>query len=419
MHNSSRIPHVVIVGGGFGGLTVAKELNRSSIAVTLIDKTNHHLFQPLLYQVATAGLSPADISSPIRKILSKQKNTNVLMAEITGIDKSNCVVITNHQRINYDYLILATGSRHSYFGHPEWEVFAPGLKSIEDARKIRKKILLSFELAEMAEDKQKQQSLLTFIIIGGGPTGVEMAGSIAELSHKALASDFRRIDPSHSRIILIEAAPNILTSYPDRLSYFATKALERLGVDVKINTTVQHLDGNGVQTNLGAINAKTIIWAAGNQASQAGKWLNTKMDKNGRVIVTSHLTIEEDQNIFVIGDTAVVMQDNKPLPAIAPVAIQEGKYVAKLIKEKIQGKSDLKPFRYRERGQLTTVGRSFAIADFNLIKTYGLIAWLLWVFVHIYFLIGFRNRFIVLFQWIWSYITFQGGARIIVDDSER
>lgn len=414
-----EFPHVVIVGAGFGGLRAARGLKDAAVKITVIDKSNHHLFQPLLYQVATAGLSPAQIAVPVRHILRAQKNADVLMAEVTGIDKEKKYVLMGERLLPYDVLVLATGARHSYFGRDDWEKFAPGLKSIEDAIAIRRKILLAFELAENEPDAEKRKALLTFILVGAGPTGVEMAGSIAELAHRVLASDFRRIDTKSARILLIEAADRILGPFPPGLSQKAQHALKKLGVEILLNTKVENIDGDGVVANGQRIFSKTVIWTAGVAASPAGKWLSIETDRAGRVKVQPDLTVLNHPEIFVLGDAAHVSgDDGKPLPGVAPVAMQEGDYVAEVIRTRVSGKTHASPFHYFDKGSLATVGRSFAIAKFRKISLSGLIAWFAWLLVHILYLIGFRNRLIVLFDWAWSYLTFQRGARLITFDEE-
>ena len=407
------IPRVVIVGAGFAGLQVALELRKAPVSVTVIDRTNYHLFQPLLYWVATAALSPADISSPIRHILRKQQNTEVLMAEVTAVDVEQQRVLMGDRSIPYDYLVLATGARDNYFGHPDWEQFAPGLKTIEDARAIRHKILLSFEAAELETDPQKIQELLTFVLVGAGPTGVEMAGAIAEIAHKTLTAEFRHIDPRMARIILIEALPRILGAFPKSLARKTQKRLTRMGVEVRTNTPVLNIDEHGVTVPDEHIAANTIIWSAGVGASPAGKWLNAEMDRAGRVKVAEDLSVPGHPNIFVIGDTASVQQQGKPVPGVAPAAIQEGGYVASVITRRVTGQEQGKAFHYINKGNLATVGRAYAIVDIGPFRLTGLIAWVMWLIVHIYFLVGFRNRFVAIFQWAWTYFTFARGARLI------
>jgi NADH:ubiquinone reductase (H+-translocating) len=382
--------------------------------VTIIDRRNYHLFQPLLYQVATAALSPADIASPIRAILRGQRNASVILGKVTGIDKEGRAVLIGDRRIPYDELIVAAGARHAYFGHDEWEPFAPGLKKIDDATDIRRRILLAFEHAEIAEDDDERRRLMTFVIVGGGPTGVEMAGAIAELAKMALAKDFRRIDPAMSRVILVEAGPRVLPSFPQSLSEVARRSLERLGVEVRLNSPVTACDASGAVVGAERIESRTILWAAGVAASPAAKWLGAEADRAGRVIVTPGLTLPGHPEIFVVGDTAHVEDAaGKPLPGVAPVAKQQGAYVAGVIRARIAGRPEPPPFRYRNFGNLATIGRKSAVADFGFLRLSGRLAWLLWGLAHIYFLIGFRNRLAVALDWIWAYLTFQRGARLI------
>jgi len=413
------LPCVVIVGAGFGGLRAARALRNAPVQITMIDRQNHHLFQPLLYWVATAGLSPADICSPIRGILRNQKNAEVFMEEVAGVDVQEQRVLMGDCSVPYDYLVLATGAHDNYFGHPEWEHYAPGLKSIVDATSLRRKILLAFEAAEIETDPEKVKELLTFVLVGAGPTGVEMAGAIAELAHKALASDFRHIDTRMTRIILIEAAPRILAAFPESLARKTQKRLVTMGVEVRTGTPVTDLDEHGVVVDGERIKAATIIWGAGVSASPAGKWLGAEVDRAGRVMVSSDLSVPGHPNVFVIGDTAVAMQNGKALPGVAQVAIQGGRYVAAVITDRIEGKELNKPFHYRDKGNLATVGRSYAIVDIGKIRLTGFFAWLLWLAVHIYFLVGFRNRLVAIFQWAWEYWTYSRGARLITFEHER
>jgi NADH:ubiquinone reductase (H+-translocating) len=410
---STVMPRIVIVGAGFGGLKAAKALRHANARVVVIDRQNHHLFQPLLYWVATAGLSPADISSPIRSILRKQKNTEVLMAEVTGVDLLQQRVLMGEHTVPYDYLVLATGAHDNYFGHPEWEQYAPGLKSIVDATSIRRKILLAFEAAEIETDAQKIKSLLTFVLVGAGPTGVEMSGAIAELAHKALSSDFRHIDTKSSRIILVEAAPRILATFPESLARKSKRKLERMGVEVREGVAVEQVDAPGVVVGGERIDAHTVIWSAGVAASPAGKWLGAEVDRAGRVKVERDLSLTDHPNVFVIGDTASVTQSGKPLPGVAPVAMQAGTYVASVIAQRIAGKEQQRPFRYFNKGNLATVGRSYALVNLGKLNMTGFLAWLTWLVVHIFYLIGFRNRVVALFQWAWTYLTYARGARLI------
>ena len=416
-------PRVVIVGAGFGGLRAARGLRNAPVDVTVIDRNNHHLFQPLLYQVATAGLSPADICAPIRGILKRQANTSVILGEVTGVDLQEQRVLMHDKAVPYDYLILATGARHSYFGHDDWEPFAPGLKSITDATMLRRNILLAFEAAEVETDPDKRRALLTFVLVGAGPTGVEMAGAISELAHKALTSDFRHIDPASARIILVEAGPRILATFPERLASRAQKELNHLGVEVRTGAAVEGIDADGVVIADKHLAAQTVIWTAGVAASLAGQWLGTETDRAGRVKVLPDLTIPDHSNVFVIGDTASLAQKGKPLPGLAQVAMQEGTYAASVITQRIKdahtGTSHTAvPFHYLDKGNLATVGRSFGIVDIKRIQFTGFIAWVMWLAVHIFFLIGYRNRFLVMFQWAWAYFTFQRGARLITYDNK-
>ncbi|MGH6834170.1 MAG: NAD(P)/FAD-dependent oxidoreductase [Methylocella sp.] len=407
-------PNVVIIGAGFAGLSAAKALAKASVQVTLIDRRNYHLFQPLLYQVATAGLSPADIAMPIRSILSRQRNAIVVLGRVMAIDTATRIVSTDKRELPYDILIVATGARHAYFGHDEWESVALGLKKIEDATGIRRQILLSFELAENTEDLEERRRLLNFVIVGGGPTGVELAGAIAELAHKALARDFRHIDPRQARIILIEAGPHLLATFPDKLSSAARRALQRLGVEVRVGEAVTQCDACGVVVAGERIEARTILWAAGVTASPAAKWLEAEADQAGRVLVRPDLTLPGHPEIFVIGDTAAALDaTGKPLPGVAAVAKQQGLYVARVIRARLNGVSSVPLFRYRNYGNLATVGRKIAVADFGFLRLSGHLAWWLWGAVHIFFLIGFRNRIAITLNWLWAYFTFQRGSRLI------
>ena len=407
-------PRVVIVGAGFGGLSAATALARAPVQITVIDERNYHLFQPLLYQVATAGLSPADIAAPIRGILSRQKNARVLLGRVRGVDQTRRVVLLRDREVPYDWLIVATGARHAYFGHDEWAAVAPGLKNIDDATKLRREILTAFERAEDETDPAEQKRLMTFVVVGGGATGVEMAGAIAELAKVALARDFRAIDTKMSRIILIEAGPRVLPAFPESLSAVAQSSLEKLGVEVRLGQAVTNCDQAGVALGAETIPCHTIMWAAGVMASAAARWLGAEHDRAGRVIVASNLTLPGRPEIFVIGDTALARdRAGKPLPGVAPVAKQQGKYVARLLKARLAQAPAPAPFRYRDLGNLATIGRGFALVDFGRIRLTGHIAWLFWSCAHIYFLIGFRSRIVVALDWLWSYITFQRGARLI------
>ena len=404
---------VVIVGGGFGGLSTAKGLADAPFDVTLIDRNNHHLFQPLLYQVATAGLSPADIASPIRGILGGQRNVKIMLAEVSGVDVTRKEVIADGRRIAYDYLVLATGARHAYFGHDDWAAFAPGLKTIDDATYLRRRILLAFERAENETDVDERRRLMTFVVVGGGPTGVEMAGAIAELAKRALASDFQSIDPQCASIVLIEGAQRLLTPFDPSLSHAARRSLNQLGVDVRLGAAVTDCSCEGVRLGDEFISTRTIIWAAGVMASPAGRWLGAEVDRAGRVKVRADLSVPGHPDVFVIGDTAAVTgADGAMLPGIAPVAKQQGQYVARALIARYQGRTAA-VFRYRDFGSLATIGRSRAVAQFGKLRLSGFPAWVLWSGAHVYFLIGFRNRFVVALNWAWSYITFQRGSRLI------
>ena len=413
-------PRIVIVGGGFGGLAAAKALAHAPAEVVLIDRQNHHLFQPLLYQVATAALSPADIAWPIRRILRHQSNARVLMAEVTGVDIERKQVLMGTRAEPYDYLVLASGATHAYFGHDDWAPHAPGLKQIIDATDIRRRILMAFERAEKESDPSAREKLLTLVIVGGGPTGVEMAGTISELTRKALAADFRRIDPRKTRVVLIEAGQRLLPSFPEPLSGYAKQALENLGVEVRVGALVTHCGGDGVRLGDERIDAMTIIWAAGVTASPAADWLRVTKDKVGRVIVGPRLEVGDRGGVFVIGDAALVENpQGHALPGIAPVAKQQGVYVGKVIAARIQGKPDPKPFHYRNAGQLATIGRHAAVVDMGMLQIRGRLAWWFWGLVHIYFLINLRSRLTVAIQWLWSYFTFDRGARLITGDRQR
>jgi len=413
---SPRRPKVVIVGAGFGGLEAAKALNRVAVDVIVIDRQNHHCFQPLLYQVATAALSPAEIAWPIRHILRQQRNATVLMAEVNGIDLAGRLVQTGAGPISYDYLVIATGATHSYFGHDDWIDFAPGLKRIEDATRIRRSILLAFEHAELAHDDAERQRLLTFVIVGGGATGVEMAGAIAEIARQTLAKDFRRIDPRSSRIILLEAGPRVLPTLPEDLSAYAERTLTRMGVDVRTSTRVINCDRRGVDLDRGRIDASTIIWAAGVVASPAAHWLGAEHDYAGRVLVRPDLSVPNHPEVFVIGDAAGVHdQTGAMVPGVAPAAKQMGRYVGRVIAARVDDTPSPPPFRYRSLGDLATIGRRAAVVNFGYLRLKGFVGWLFWSLVHIYFLIGVKNRFIVAFTWLWDYLTFHRGARLITE----
>jgi len=412
---SQRKPRVVILGAGFGGLEAAKTLRRASVEITLIDRQNYHCFQPLLYQVATAALSPADIAWPIRHILRRQENATVFMAEVNGIDAGARIVNTKAGPFPFDFLVIATGARNSYFGHEGWVEVAPGLKRIEDATRIRRNILSAFEKAELARDDAERKRLLAFAIIGGGPTGVEMAGAIAEVARQTLARDFRRIDPRTARIVLIEAGPRLLPTFSEQHSNYARETLAAMGVDVMTSSPVLQCDERGVDLASGRIEAGSVIWAAGIMASPAAQWLSAEHDRGGRVVVRSDLSLQGFNDIFVIGDTASVNDARgRPVPGLASAAKQMGKYVGKLIAARVAGQS-LPPFRYRHEGSLATIGRRAAVVELGPIQLKGFIGWMFWSAVHIYFLIGLRNRFVVAVTWLWSYVTFKRGARLITE----
>ncbi len=404
---------VVIVGGGFGGLEAAKKLAGQDVRVIVIDRTNYHLFQPLLYQVATAALSPADIAAPVRAILSRWNNMEVILAEVELVDIEAKKIKTTDLEIPYDFLILATGARHSYFGHNEWEKLAPGLKSLEDAIELRRRLLMAFEYAEKITDDAARKAAMTFVIIGGGPTGVEMAGAIAEIARYTLAKDFRHIDPSQARVILIEGEPRLLASFPEDLSASARKQLVDLGVEVRTSVCATNLTETGLQIGDEFIPCRVKIWAAGNNASFVGKTLGVPIDRVGRVMVNDDLTIPGHPEVQVIGDLANFShQTGQPLPGVSPVAMQQGRHAAKNILRMIKQREPQR-FRYWDKGSMATIGRNKAVADLNFVHLSGLPAWLVWLFVHIIFLVGFRNRLAVLFQWGWAYFTFNAGARLI------
>jgi len=413
-------PRIVIVGAGFGGLSAAHALSGAAADITVIDRRNYHLFQPLLYQVATAGLSPAQIASPIRAILRRAANVRVVMGKVSGVDVVQRTVQVDDREIPYDQLVLATGARHSYFGHDEWERVAPGLKKIDDATAIRRRILTAFEHAESAETPEARRRFLTFVVIGGGPTGVEMAGSIAELAHVALRHDFRTIDPREARILLVEASPRVLAAFPPVLSTAAHGALERLHVEVRLGTPVSNCDEAGVTIGEEHVPAATIVWAAGVAASAAADWMGVEKDRVGRVLVGPDLTVPGHPEIFVVGDTASVAgKDGQPLPGLAPVAKQQGAYVARVLRTRLAGKPAPPPFHYFNYGTMATIGRRSAVADFGWLRLDGTLAWLMWGLIHISFLIGFRNRLIVMLDWMWSYVTFQSSARLITGSEQN
>src|SRR5215468_4635195 len=419
-HPSPHAPRVVIVGGGFGGLAAAKALGKAPVEVTLIDRTNHHVFQPLLYQVATSVLAASQMSSPIREVLRRHKNTMVIMGEVTGVEKAqHCVFVDDadrkHVSVRYDYLILATGARHSYFGHNEFEKFAPGLKSVADAVAIRNKILSAFEQAEAEEDVTRHRDLLTFVLVGAGPTGVEMAAALAIFVRTSLRSEFRRIDPTSARIVLIDAGRNVLGTFAPSLSEAAEFHLQKLGVEIRLGHAVEKIDSEGVIVGDERIASKTVIWTAGVQPSPAGKWLGAETDRAGRVRIQPDLRVPNNPEIFVVGDTASLDQDGKPLAGVAQVAMQQGRYAGKLIHRQLAGKKAPKPFRYFDKGTMAVVGKGYAVLQSGKVRIHGLLAWLAWAFIHITFLAQLGQKISVVLQWAWLFLTGQRGSRLIVN----
>ncbi|HXM76031.1 MAG TPA: NAD(P)/FAD-dependent oxidoreductase [Thermoanaerobaculia bacterium] len=412
-------PRVVIVGSGFAGLAAARALRRVAIRLTVVDRRNHHLFQPLLYQVASAALSPGDIAYPIRAILARQKNTEVLLANAVSIDTASRQLVLSDGRLPYDFLIVATGARHAYFGHDEWERFAPGLKSLEDALEIRRRILLAFERAERETDPERRRNLLTFVVVGAGPTGVELSAAIAEISREVLVEDFRAIDPREARIVLVEAGPRVLPSYSEESSRHALEGLRRKGVEVRLGAAVKAIDAAGVQVEGERLAAGTVLWAAGVAASPLARSLGVPLDRAGRVLVQPDLTIPGHPEVFVVGDLAAFLhQGGSLLPGTSPVAIQEGRRAAENVRSAVEGKP-AGTFRYRDRGTMAVIGRASAVAEILGLHFSGIVAWLVWCFVHIFFLIGFRNRFVVMFEWAWAYVSHQRGARLITGRIEE
>jgi NADH dehydrogenase len=420
-------PHVVIIGGGFGGLDAARGLAGAPVRVTLLDRHNYHLFQPLLYQVATASLSPADIASPIRWILRHQSNVQVLLADASAIEPEPQRVLIDGGSVDYDYLVVATGATHAYFGHPEWAEGAPGLKTLDDALEIRRQILLAFEAAERESDPAARTRLLTFVIIGGGPTGVELAGALAEIAQQTLREDFRSIRPESARIILLEGGPYILPTFPDSLRHAASDSLTRLGVDVKVGSMVTGIDASlvtwrspvaGTHELEHRIEAQTVLWAAGVAASPLVKSLGAPLDRAGRVLAEPTLTVPGHPQVFVVGDVCALQQEGRPLPGVAQVAKQQGAHAARNVVRAIRGEP-LLPFRYRDYGNMATIGRGSAVAEIASLKVSGLLAWLIWLFIHIFWLIGFRSRLSVIGEWAWAYVTFQRRARLITDERLR
>jgi len=413
------VRRVVVVGAGFAGLNVAKGLARERrIELTLIDRRNHHLFQPLLYQVAMAGLSPAEIAAPIRSLVSRQRNTRVLRAEVLGVDLAGRSVRTADGTHPYDFLVLACGARHAYFGHEEWEPFAPGLKTLEQATEIRRRVLDAFEEAEKEPDPERQRALLTFSVVGGGPTGVELAGALGEMSRFTLARDFRRIDPKRARVILVEAGPRILPSFSEKLSSRAARDLEALGVQVWTRSAVDAIDAEGVAIGSERLACRTTLWAAGVRPASLSTRLGASLDRAGRVVVAPDLSLPAHPEVFVAGDQAHVEGPDGPLPGLAPVALQQGRHLARTLRRDLDGKPR-EPFRYRNKGQMATIGRSRAVLEMGPLRLAGLPAWLAWLVVHVYYLVGFKNRLFVVLQWAWAYWRFRRGARLIVGKSWR
>jgi NADH dehydrogenase len=405
-------PHVVILGGGFGGLYAAKALRGAPLRVSVVDRRNHHLFQPLLYQVATAGLNPADIAAPIRGILRGQENVRVLLAEATAVERSSRRVLFSDGEIRYDFLIVATGATHAYFGRDHWAGHAPGLKSIEDALEIRRRVFLAYEAAEREPDPERRRAWLTFVIIGAGPTGVEMAGALAEISRHALADEFDHIDPGQARIVLVEAGARVLPSYPETLSAKARQQLEELGVEVRTGALVTAVDVHGVEIGSERLATRTVVWAAGVAASALARSLGVPLDRAGRVIVRPDLTLPGDDDVYVIGDLAALEQDGRLVPGVCPAAIQQGRHAAANVLRRARGEPNA-PFRYRDKGSFATIGRGAAVGEMGALRLAGFSAWIAWLAIHIFFLIGFRNRLLVMFQWAYSYLTFRRGVRLI------
>ncbi len=420
MAGENAAKKVVVIGGGFAGLNTAKKLAQKSkdLDITILDRHNYHLFQPLLYQVAMAGLSPGEIAVPIRTVLAKYKNVRSILAEAKTIDLQKRQVVTDFGPVDYDYLVMACGAQHSYFGHEEWEPFAPGLKTLEQATEVRRRVLLAFEMAERESDPQKMRELLTFVIVGGGPTGVELAGALGEITRYTLSRDFRHIDPARTRVILIEAGGRILPSFDPELSQRATRDLENLGVTIWTNTRVTEIVPDGVTLGNEKIRSATVLWAAGVKPSPLNAALGVPLDRAGRVIIGPDLSIPGHPEVFVIGDQACFMQDGKPLPGLAPVAMQQGRAAARAILADVKGQARSQ-FKYTDKGQMATIGRSKAVAESGKLRFGGTMAWLAWLLVHIYYLVGFKNRMIVLIQWFWAYATFRRGAQLIVNKEWR
>jgi NADH dehydrogenase len=415
--SSHKQPHIVVLGGGFGGLYAARSLRNAAARVTVVDRRNHHLFQPLLYQVATAALNPSDIAYPIRAVVAKQENTSVILGEATAIDTAAKRVALADGALAYDYLVMATGATHSYFSHPEWERDAPGLKTIEDALEIRRRVLLAFEAAERETDPDRQAAWLTFVIVGAGPTGAELAGALSEIARQTMLRDFRRINPSSARVILLEGRDRVLPTYSPKLSASAAAQLEELGVDVITDAVVTSIDAHEVSVGDRIIPTRTVLWAAGVQASPLARSLGVPLDRAGRVRVSPDLSIPGHDDVFVIGDLAAVTQANGSLvPGVAPAAIQEGVFVGKMLTRLVRGGGRRPIFRYRDKGSLATIGRAAAVAQFPRFSLTGFPAWFAWLAIHIFFLIGFRNRILVMLQWAWAYVTYERGARLITGD---
>ncbi|RDD82405.1 NAD(P)/FAD-dependent oxidoreductase [Dyella tabacisoli] len=415
-------PHVVILGGGFGGLAAASQLANANVRITVIDRRNHHLFQPLLYQVATAGLSAPSIAAPLRQILRKQRNVTVLLDEALDVDCTQRRVKLANGTLDYDFLIVATGATHAYFGHDDWAAYAPGLKTMDDAFTIRRRVLLAFEHAEREDDPARRQAWLNFVIVGGGATGVELAGALAEIARHTLPREFRRCDPRQANVLLVEAGPRLLPGFDPTLSAKAQRQLERLGVQVRTGTAVTAIDDSGVMLGEQPLTARTVLWAAGVAASPLGRLLGAPVDRAGRVQVSADLSLPEHPDVFVIGDLANVMQDNgKPVPGVAPAAKQMGRHAASRIRARLNGDNRPQPFRYRDDGALATIGRMAAVAQFGRVKFAGVVAWWIWLTAHVYFLIGFRNRLVVMLDWAWAYWTYQRHARIVTgsDDAKN
>ncbi|BDG09175.1 NAD(P)/FAD-dependent oxidoreductase [Anaeromyxobacter paludicola] len=412
-------PHLVIVGAGFAGLYCARALSRAPVRITLLDRQNHHLFQPLLYQVATATLSVGDIAAPVRHVFRKQKNVEVLLGDVKSIDPVARRVLLGDRSLAYDHCLLAAGTTHSYFGHPEWARYAPGLKTLEDAIEIRRRILTAFEMAEREPDPARQRAWLTFVVVGAGPTGVELAGALTEIARFSMGGDFRRIDPGAARVVLVEGAPRVLPPFPEPLSEKARRQLEKIGVEVRTGTPVSRIDASGVTLGEEHLAARTVLWGAGVAASPVARSLGVALDRAGRVRVMPDLTVPGYPELYVAGDLAAISRpDGRPVPGVAPAAIQMGRHVARNVLAGLEGKPR-QPFRYWDKGSLATIGRAAAVAEFAGIRLSGILAWLAWLLVHIYFLIGFRNRFAVLAHWAWSYVTFERGSRLITDTASH